>query len=200
MTWAALGGLVSYLAAVIVVRSILSRRSRQTRFVVLEFRRWQPAEWVAALIGVAALVSVAAGAVLAALGHPGPKLATRWQMWTAGTALITAGTGLMAWAQISMSSSWRVGLDRDHSTELVKKGPFSVIRNPIYVAMVVVVAGVTLLDFSAVVAAGWVLVVLFVMWQVRAVEEPFLVHAHGDAYAVWAHEVGRFLPRISLMR
>jgi protein-S-isoprenylcysteine O-methyltransferase Ste14 len=32
--------------------------------------------------------------------------------------------------------------------------------------------------------------------QVRAVEEPYLIRSHGDAYRAYAARVGRFLPGI----
>ena len=190
----------SYLVAVIVVRSILSRRSRGTRFVVLRVGHWQPAEWLAALLAASSIVFMVGGTVLAALGHPGPMVSAEWPVWIAGTALMAGGTGLMAWSQISMGASWRVGLDREQSTVLVRKGPFGWMRNPIYSSMVAVFAGVTLLVPSALVAGGWVILVSFVEWQVRVVEEPFLIHAHGGEYFGWAQKVGRFLPRIGLIR
>jgi protein-S-isoprenylcysteine O-methyltransferase Ste14 len=32
--------------------------------------------------------------------------------------------------------------------------------------------------------------------QVRAVEEPYLLSVHGDAYATYAARVGRFVPGV----
>ena len=35
--------------------------------------------------------------------------------------------------------------------------------------------------------------------QVRFVEEPYLLQAHGSAYADYAARVGRFFPRVGLL-
>lgn len=44
-----------------------------------------------------------------------------------------------------MGSSWRIGVDEHERTELVTEGPFTVVRNPIFSAMLPAAAGLALL-------------------------------------------------------
>ena len=48
-------------------------------------------------------------------------------------------------AQLDMGESWRVGIDTTETTTLVRTGTFSLVRNPIFAAMVVFTLGETLL-------------------------------------------------------
>jgi protein-S-isoprenylcysteine O-methyltransferase Ste14 len=44
--------------------------------------------------------------------------------------------------------------------------------------------------------AAVVVIALGLEIQVRAVEEPYLIRAHGDEFRVYASRVGRFVPGI----
>ena len=57
-------------------------------------------------------------------------------------------------AQIAMGASWRIGVDPDERTELVMDGPFAVVRNPIFAAMLPTALGLTLLVPSWVAILG----------------------------------------------
>ncbi|WP_083840165.1 methyltransferase family protein [Saccharomonospora xinjiangensis] len=61
-------------------------------------------------------------------------------------------------------------------------------------------AGLTLLSGDPVTLVAFVLLMTAVEIQVRAVEEPYLPHAHGSAYRDYAARVGRFLPGIGCGR
>lgn len=113
-----------------------------------------------------------------------------------GIVLAAAGGLAVFGAQLGMGESWRIGVSEEERTELVTGGWFSLCRNPIYSAMIVGWTGFALmvptwlgLAAIAVVAAGLEL-------QVRAVEEPYLIRTHGDAYRVYASRVGRFVPGV----
>ena len=45
-------------------------------------------------------------------------------------------------AQYQMSNSWRIGIDENNKTELITKGLFSYSRNPIFLGMIISVAGI----------------------------------------------------------
>jgi protein-S-isoprenylcysteine O-methyltransferase Ste14 len=113
-----------------------------------------------------------------------------------GIVLAAAGGLAVFGAQLGMGESWRIGVSEEERTELVIGGWFSLCRNPIYSAMIVGWTGFALmvptwlgLAAIAVVAAGLEL-------QVRAVEEPYLLRTHGDAYRHYAARVGRFVPGV----
>ena len=53
-------------------------------------------------------------------------------------------------AQVQMSNSWRIGIDEQNKTDLVTKGLFSISRNPIFLGMIICVAGLFLVIPNAV--------------------------------------------------
>lgn len=95
-----------------------------------------------------------------------------------------------------MGNSWRIGVEDEERTELVTGGAFSLARNPIFTTMIVTAAGLAAMVPNAIALFGLVVTVVAVQMQVRAVEEPYLLRTHGDAYAAYAAEVGRFLPGV----
>jgi protein-S-isoprenylcysteine O-methyltransferase Ste14 len=117
-----------------------------------------------------------------------------------GAALSVAGTAVTLVAQAQMGASWRIGVDPDERTELVSTGLYRSVRNPIFTGMVLFAAGQALLVPGAVAVAGAGLLAAAVEGQVRVVEEPALLAAHGDAYRRWAATTGRFLPGIGRLR
>jgi protein-S-isoprenylcysteine O-methyltransferase Ste14 len=99
-------------------------------------------------------------------------------------------------AQFAMGDAWRIGVDLSERTELVTRGPFSLVRNPIFAAMIPSFAGIALLSPTAVTIAGAALLMVALQLQTRLIEEPYLLAVHGERYAAYAAAVGRFLPAI----
>ena len=115
-----------------------------------------------------------------------------------GLALAACGLGATIYAQLDMGESWRVGIDTTETTTLVRTGTFSLVRNPIFAAMVVFTLGETLLAPNPVAIAVFVIFVVAVEVSVRSAEEPYLLRRHGDDYRDYMAEVGRFAPGIGL--
>jgi len=144
----------------------------------------------ALLLGVAAPVLGLLGVVdpVAALdGTPGH---------VAGVVLAVLGTIATLLAQHAMGTSWRIGVDAAERTALVTDGPFALVRNPIFAAMLPTSLGIVLLVPNVVALVGFVALVAALQIQTRAVEEPYLVATHGAAYRDYAARVGRFLPGV----
>ena len=115
---------------------------------------------------------------------------------TGRAGVIVAVLGIVATfvVQVLMGESWRVGVDPEERTALVRRGPFGVVRNPIFTTMTVTAVGLALLVPSAISFAGLAALVVALELQVRAVEEPYLRRVHGEAYRRYCAEVGRFVP------
>ena len=64
-----------------------------------------------------------------------------------------------------------------------RRGWFSVVRNPIYTAMIVGWIGFALIVPTWLAFAAVVVIAFGLELQVRAVEEPYLVRTHGGAYS-----------------
>ena len=97
-------------------------------------------------------------------------------------------------AELATGNTWRIGVDPAERTELVVHGPFSLVRNPIFAAMIPSFTGIALLAPNPVTLTGAILLMLALELQTRLIEEPYLSEVHGEQYAVYAGRVGRFFP------
>jgi protein-S-isoprenylcysteine O-methyltransferase Ste14 len=110
-----------------------------------------------------------------------------------------AGAGFLA-AQFTMGDSWRIGVDAEARTALVTTGIFRTVRNPIFSAMILAVAGFVLLVPNVYALAALAVLLLGLELQVRGVEEPYLRAVHGEMYRAYATRAGRFLPGLGRER
>ncbi len=152
-------------------------------------------EWFA---GVGFVVAMAAAVFapalqLAGLVSPLSFLHAPWIQLT-GIVLAVVGIAATVYAQVDMGDSWRIGVDPTETTTLVRKGVFGFVRNPIFTAMLIFGLGIALVTPNMVAIVGFVLLVLTIEVQVRAVEEPYLSTKHGDAYRDYCAGVGTVRP------
>lgn len=160
------------------------RRSRKK----LSTGQW----WVgpfATLPGVAAPVAELLGLDPLPLLDPQP-------LRIGGAILAGFGIVLVFGAQMAMGDSWRIGVDESERTDLVTSGPFHLVRNPIFTAVLLAVTGLALMVPNWFSVVGLALLFLGIEVEVRRIEEPYLLRIHGSAYESYASEVGRFLPGI----
>ena len=113
-----------------------------------------------------------------------------------GVVLAAVGGSAVFLAQLGMGASWRIGVSDEQNTDLVTGGWFSLVRNPIYSAMIVGWTGFALLVPTWLSIAAVFVITAGLELQVRTVEEPFLIRTHGDAYRAYASRVGRFIPGV----
>lgn len=91
------------------------------------------AEWISGVLFVLAFGLVLLAPVLALLGalepifRPAPLY---------GLVLFLAGVFGTLGAQPTMGDSWRIGVDEHEKTRLATRGPFAIVRNPIFTAMI----------------------------------------------------------------
>jgi protein-S-isoprenylcysteine O-methyltransferase Ste14 len=199
--WLALGLYALYGALAFGLRSWLQvRRTGSSGFKGVSGRPGS-LEWTAGVLFVVAIaVGVAAPVLdvtdvlepLGALDSAGVR--------ATGAAIFLVGLIATLYAQIAMGESWRIGVDEDERTDLVTAGPFAVVRNPIFAAMLPTSVGLALLVPNALALAGVAVLVVALEIQVRLVEEPYLRRVHGSRYGEYAARVGRFLPGVGRLR
>ena len=193
--WLALGFYVLYMALAFGLRTWLQlRRTGESGFKGISgppgSREWTAGVLfaIAIAIGVAAPMLDVTGVIdpLDALDSAGLR--------ATGIAIFVVGVVGTLYAQIAMGESWRIGVDEQERTALVTAGPFALVRNPIFAAMLPTSLGLALLVPNVVALAGLVALAGALEIQVRLVEEPYLLRTHGDAYRDYAARVGRFVP------
>ena len=114
-----------------------------------------------------------------------------------GAIFALAGIGGALFAQHSMGSSWRIGVDESETTELVTSGLFAWVRNPIFSFVWLSLLGLVLLVPNTIASLGAGATIVGIEIQVRAVEEPYLEATHGDDYREYTANVGRFFPKLT---
>jgi protein-S-isoprenylcysteine O-methyltransferase Ste14 len=197
-------GLAGYLVFIVLAfgwRTVVHRR--RTGSAGFNGLRGRPgsAEWFAGVLFVVAVVAGLVAPALQLFGAVSPVVAPgRWLIGGVGAVVAVAGIAATMWAQGSMGDSWRVGVNPEETTWLVTRGPFAVVRNPIFTAMTVAGIGLTLLAFNIVAIGALVVLAVAIELQVRLVEEPYLIRVHGEAYLAYAARVGRLAPGVGRLR
>ncbi|MFE5565872.1 methyltransferase family protein [Amycolatopsis japonica] len=191
----ALGLSLLYLLTAFGLRTVQHyRRTGETGFRGVTGR---PAslEWWGGILFVLALLLALLAPILQLVGSLAPvSVLDAVPLRIAGVVLTGAGIIGTLTAQHSMGISWRIGVDHDETTGLVTHGAFALARNPIFTAMITAGLGLTLLAPNPAALAGVALLFTAIEIQVRAVEEPYLLAAHGQSYRDYAARTGRFLP------
>lgn len=122
---------------------------------------------------------------------PIPWLGMSWVRFTGWILLIASLVWTIA-AQAQMGASWRIGIDSEHGTQLVRTGVFRMSRNPIFLGMMTTLLGLLLVIPNALTFMTFVLGVVLINIQVR-LEEEYLKTTHGDEYVSYLQRVRRWI-------
>ncbi len=118
-----------------------------------------------------------------------------------GLVLIILGATIYVW---SASTFTFVGKGTpapfDPPKELVAKGPYQYVRNPIYVFVIIVLVGEAVLLENAALIIYAVLTLLFFHLWVVLYEEPVLRRRFGKSYEAYCAAVSRWFPRLPRLR
>jgi protein-S-isoprenylcysteine O-methyltransferase Ste14 len=133
------------------------------------------------------------------VGHFVPKDSPFFPVWMhalfgIAALVVLTGAALRTWGTAYLSAG--VMTDRRlHSESLTADGPFRFVRNPLYVGLILMAAGLTA---TTDVPGGVLLVVLMALFVVRLAlrEEAGLAAAQGEAYDAYRRRVRRFLPSL----
>lgn len=159
------------------------------------------AEWFGGVGFVAALVGAVVAPTLQLTGvvSPLPFLTAPW-IQLVGVVVAILGIAATLLAQVDMGESWRIGVDDQERTDLVRTGAFGWVRNPVFSAMLIFASGLVLITPNVVAVAAFAAMMASIEVQVRVVEEPYLLRVHGQVYRDYLATVGRFVPRLGLRR
>ncbi|NHJ02337.1 MAG: isoprenylcysteine carboxylmethyltransferase family protein [Candidatus Heimdallarchaeota archaeon] len=116
--------------------------------------------------------------------------------WALGILMIIIGGSTMCTSRIILGreSSIVIGIEKDH--KLVTKGPYHIIRHPIYTGSAFLFLGYAL-SFSSMICSMIILLVL-VLWlnQRIQLEEKLLIDTFGDEYRNYMKRTKRIIPFI----
>jgi protein-S-isoprenylcysteine O-methyltransferase Ste14 len=114
-----------------------------------------------------------------------------------GLAAILFGVALLAACIWEFAHSGRGTLSPvDPPRELVVRGLYRYVRNPMYLSVTAIVLGEVLLTGSRGLLLYWVVWFVLVNLLVTGYEEPGLRRRFGQSYEDYTRKVGRWIPRI----
>jgi len=133
--------------------------------------------------------------ILALLVVPAPSNASAPACWTIGFACVAAGEALRLWGVqhigvISRTRSDRLG-------PLVSSGPFSLVRNPLYLGNILLWVGFTVSACLLWLAPIVLVVFAFEYHAIVQWEEQLLEERLGQVYRSYASRVPRWVPALS---
>jgi len=110
-----------------------------------------------------------------------------------GIAVTAAGFALTLWARFRLGSNWSGAVTVKVGHELVRTGPYRLVRHPIYTGLILALAGTALaLDQWRGVAAVGLLWVSFTIKRLR--EEQFMRQTFGAQYIEYSRNTGAIFP------
>ena len=115
-----------------------------------------------------------------------------WGLKIAGLVLLLLSLVWTLFAQSQMGKSWRIGIDTERKTELVREGIFRFSRNPIFLGMMTTLIGLFLIIPNSLTLLILVLGIVLIQIQVR-LEEEYLRAIHGEQYLEYCIRVRRWL-------
>jgi len=156
---------------------------------------------VAGLSRVVQMVLVVAGSILmfdpdVSLGFLGfrflPDVAALAYL---GVALTAGGIAFAIWARVALGQNWSSQVTLKQGHELIRRGPYALVRHPIYSGLLLALAGSALAIGRGGCILGWSLVAATYAVKIRQ-EEQLMKQTFPDAYPQYAERVKAFIPGI----
>lgn len=115
-------------------------------------------------------------------------------LFVAGLVIYIVGFLLMAWALINLRNNYQLGGSTPRKTDqLVIRGPYHLVRHPMYAAALYIAMGLALLTQSLACLVVFGIYLLLISLLIP-VEEKALEQAYGRSYREYQHKVRKLIP------
>jgi protein-S-isoprenylcysteine O-methyltransferase Ste14 len=112
--------------------------------------------------------------------------------WT-GLALVGAGMLFSFWARAVIGRNWSGTVTLKENHELVRRGPYRLVRHPIYTGLLAAATGTAVIYLRPVGFVG-LLVIAASFWYKLRTEEEFMVQHFGEEYRQYRMQVRALIP------
>ena len=113
----------------------------------------------------------------------------------AGLGLTMAGVLLAAFARLCLGGNWSAVVSIKEGHQLVRRGPYSLVRHPIYSGLLLAFAGTAIAFGEWRCLAGLVLSTAG-LWTKSRLEERWLIDRFGQEYVTYRRDVRALIPYI----
>jgi protein-S-isoprenylcysteine O-methyltransferase Ste14 len=110
-----------------------------------------------------------------------------------GCLLVVAGLSFAVWARVHLGTNWsgRVTVKENH--ELIRTGPYALVRHPIYTGLLLAILG------SALVVGEWrglvaTLLMVISFWRKLRLEEALMRQTFGEQYQRYREHTAALIP------
>ncbi len=112
-----------------------------------------------------------------------------------GAAVLAVGVGLACWARWLLGRNWSVSVTLKQDHELIQRGPYRVVRHPIYTGVITAFLGTALAigEWRGCLAA---LIVAGSFWFKLRLEERWLGEQFGERYARYKRDTKALFPGV----
>jgi protein-S-isoprenylcysteine O-methyltransferase Ste14 len=110
-----------------------------------------------------------------------------------GTIITLLGLCFAVWARVHLGRNWSSmpAIRVDH--KLIRTGPYSIVRHPIYTGILFAIAGTAIIIGEPLGLIAFFLILVVYLWKIR-MEEKYLQEEFGEDYAQYKKEVPALIP------
>lgn len=126
--------------------------------------------------------------------RPGPSVEPPAAIAGLGLALSVAGIAFALWAIVTLGRHYDLVLEVHAGHELVRDGPFALVRHPVYSGLALHFFGACLATGNLVLLAGTAVVTCPAFFLRARAEERLMREQFGAAYDEYSKTVGMLLP------
>ena len=117
-------------------------------------------------------------------------------VYSIGLALCIAGAALAIWSRAILGANWSAQVQIKQGHELIERGPYALVRHPIYTAYLLAWAAGVVVTGRAWLLPTMLCMVPFYFVAARREEESFRASALGPRYEEYQRRTGMFVPNV----
>lgn len=125
-----------------------------------------------------------------------PQADQMWFLASLTTAILGALIRIKTSGHAALGTSGRVKAAAE-AAELNTTGPYSLVRNPLYVGRIINYTGIAMLSGSWAFAVIILLLSILIYERISVYEEEFLIGKLGDSHRKWAENVPMLWPKLT---
>jgi protein-S-isoprenylcysteine O-methyltransferase Ste14 len=105
------------------------------------------------------------------------------------------GTTFLIWVNLSLGKEWSANLMIKNEHKLIKSGPYSKIRHPMYTSLFIIYLSFALLTCNYIIIILTLLAIISLIIRIPK-EEKMLISEFGEDYKNYMLSTGRFFPKL----
>jgi protein-S-isoprenylcysteine O-methyltransferase Ste14 len=112
-----------------------------------------------------------------------------------GLLMVLLGISFAIWGRLQLGGNWSAAVSVKQGHTLISRGPYTIVRHPIYSGLLLALLGVALIigEVRGLLGVG----VLFLsFWLKSRIEERFMLEQFGADYRNYQHQVKALIPYV----